>query len=59
MNKKHIKILLIQECAKLMVFEGVSQYYDAKKITAKRICNNNLKYLPNNGEISEQVYQLS
>ncbi|MCJ8312769.1 MAG: nucleotidyltransferase [Saccharospirillaceae bacterium] len=59
MNKKHIKTLLIQECAKLMYFEGVKQYYDAKKIASKRICNNSMKYLPSNGEISEQVYQLS
>ena len=59
MNKKHIKTLLIQECAKLMVFEGVSQYYDAKKIAAKRICNDSRKHLPSNGEISDAVYQLS
>jgi hypothetical protein len=59
MNKKHIKTLLIQECAKLMYFEGVTQYFSAKKIAAKRICRNKNQYFPSNGEISEAVYQLS
>jgi hypothetical protein len=59
MNKKHIKTLLIQECAKLMYFEGVTQYFDAKKIAAKRICRNKNQYFPSNGEISDAVYQLS
>lgn len=59
MNKKHIKTLLIQECAKLMYFEGVTQYFSAKKIAAKRICRNKIQHLPSNGEISEAVYQLS
>ena len=59
MKKTQIKALMIQECAKLMYFEGVSQYYDAKKIAAKRICQNKNQYFPSNGEISDAVYQLS
>jgi len=59
MNKKHIKALIIQECAKLMYFEGVSQYFDAKKIAAKRVCKSKNQFFPSNGEILEAVYQLS
>jgi len=59
MNKKHIKTLMIQECASLMYFEGVSQYFDAKRIAAKRICKSKNQFFPSNGEISKAVYQLS
>jgi hypothetical protein len=59
MNKKHIKILLIKECAKLMYFEGISQYFDAKRIAAKRICNRKYQYFPSNAEISDALYLLS
>ena len=59
MNKKHIKTLMIQECANLMYHEGVKQYFDAKKIAAKRICKNKNQYFPSNGEILNTVYQLS
>jgi hypothetical protein len=59
MNKKHLKALMIQECAKLMYFEGVTQYFDAKRIAAKRICKSKNQFFPSNGEILEAVYQLS
>lgn len=59
MNKKHIKSLMIQECAKLMYFEGVTQYFNAKRIAAKRICKSKNQYFPCNGEILNAVYQLS
>lgn len=59
MNKKHIKTLMIQECASLMYFEGVTQYYDAKKIAAKRICKNKYQCFPSNGDIQHAVHQLS
>lgn len=45
-----------------MVHEGVKQYFDAKRIAARRIIGKqyryNPKYLPSNGEISEAVYAL-
>lgn len=59
MNKKHLKTLLVRECAKLMYHEGVTQYYTAKRIAAKRICKNGNQYFPSNADISEAVYQLS
>ena len=59
MNKQHIKTLMIQECAKLMYFEGVSQYYDAKRIAAKRICKSKNQFFPTNGEIVNAVHELS
>ncbi len=59
MNKKHLKALMIQECAKLMYFEGVTQYFDAKRIAAKRICKSKNQFFPSNGEILDAVYQLS
>jgi hypothetical protein len=42
-----------------MYFEGVSQYFDAKRIVAKRICKKRNQYFPNNGEISDEVFRLS
>lgn len=59
MNKKHLKTLMIQECAKVMYFEGVSQYFDAKRIAAKRVCKNKHQYFPSNAEVSEAVHALS
>lgn len=59
MNKKQVKTLMIQECARIMYLEGVRQYFEAKKIAAKRICGKKNQFFPSNGEISEAVYQLS
>ncbi len=42
-----------------MYFEGVSQYFDAKRIAAKRICKKGNQYFPSNGEISDEVFRLS
>lgn len=45
-----------------MVHEGVKQYFDAKRIAARRIIGKqykyNPKYLPSNGEISDAVHAL-
>ena len=59
MNKKHLNTLLVRECANLMYHEGVTQYFEAKKIAAKRICKKGNQYFPSNAEISDAVYQLS
>lgn len=59
MNKKHLNILLVRECANLMYHEGVTQYFEAKKIAAKRICKKGNQHFPSNADISEAVYQLS
>jgi len=42
-----------------MYFEGVTQYFDAKRIAAKRICKGKSQFFPSNGDISNAVYQLS
>jgi len=61
MRKKHNqqRTLLIQTAAKLMYEEGVSQYLDAKKIASKRLYGKQLKNLPSNGEISDELYRIS
>lgn len=61
MRKKHNqqRTLLIQVAAKLMYEEGVSQYLDAKKIASKRLYGKQLKNLPSNGEISDELYRIS
>ena len=61
MRKKHndIRRLLVQEAARLMFEEGVSQYLDAKKKAAKRILGRQIKNLPSNGEISDELYRLA
>lgn len=46
-----------------MYEEGVGQYFDAKRIAAKRLIGKRYrfhpKYLPSNGEISDALYELS
>lgn len=58
-KQKQQRILLIQTAAKLMYEEGVSQYLDAKKIASKRLYGKQLKNLPSNGEISDELYRIS
>lgn len=53
------RILLVQAAARLMYEEGVSQYLDAKKIASKRLYGKQLKNLPSNGEISNELYRIS
>lgn len=68
-NKKsnsQIRQMLAREAARLMYEEGVSQYFDAKKMAAKRILGNggmkSMQYrpkdLPSNGEISNEMAKL-
>lgn len=61
MSKKQqqLRTLLIQKTARLMYEEGVSQYLDAKKIASKRLFGKQLKNLPSNGEISDELYRIS
>lgn len=61
MRKKNnnLRRLLVREAARLMFEEGVDQYLDAKKKAAKRILGKQTKILPSNGEISDELYQLS
>ena len=61
MRKKcnNLRELLIREAARLMFEEGVFQYLDAKKKAAKRILGKQTKALPSNGEIADELYQLS
>lgn len=58
-KQKQQRVLLIQTAAKLMYEEGVSQYLDAKKIASKRLYGKQLKNLPSNGEISDELYRIS
>ncbi|WP_237067136.1 nucleotidyltransferase domain-containing protein [Microbulbifer guangxiensis] len=61
-KEERFRHLITQEAARLMVNEGVKQYFDAKRIAARRIIGKqykyNPKYLPSNGEISEAVHAL-
>nr|WP_010131863.1 nucleotidyltransferase [Microbulbifer agarilyticus] len=61
-KEERFRHLIKQEAARLMVHEGVNQYFDAKRIAARRIIGKqykyNPKYLPSNGEISEAVHAL-
>lgn len=57
--------LITREAARLMYEEGVEQYYDAKRQAAKHVlghsCKNyklQLKHLPSNGEISDELANL-
>lgn len=60
-SKTHsqLRVELTKMAAKLMYEEGVSQFYDAKRIAAKRLLTQGgggnywIKDLPSNGEISE------
>ena len=58
-KQKQLRTLLIQKAAQIMNEEGVSQYLDAKKIASKRLFGKQLKNLPSNGEISEELYRIS
>lgn len=58
-KQKQQRVLLIQTAAKLMYEEGVSQYLDAKEIASKRLYGKQLKNLPSNGEISDELYRIS
>ncbi|AOS95679.1 hypothetical protein AUP74_00207 [Microbulbifer aggregans] len=61
-KEQRFRHLITQEAARLMVNEGVGQYFDAKRIAARRIIGKqykyNPKYLPSNGEISDAVHEL-
>lgn len=67
-NKAHnqIRQLLAKEAARLMYEEGVSQYFDAKRMAAKRLLGQSgkkgMQYrpqdLPSNGEISTEIAKL-
>ena len=61
MRKKsnNLRVLLVREAARLMFEEGVEQYLEAKKKAAKRILGKQTRDLPSNGEISDELYQLS
>lgn len=60
MKKEHrFRAMIVQEAARLMYEEGVQQFFDAKKLAAKRILGKKIKHLPSNGEISDALYQLS
>lgn len=58
-NSNNLRRLLVREAARLMFEEGVDQYLDAKKKAAKRILGKQRISLPSNGEISDELYQLS
>lgn len=58
-KQKELRTLLIQQAAKIMYEEGVSQYLDAKKIASKRLFGKQQKNLPSNGEISDELYRIS
>jgi len=58
-KSNNLRRLVVQEAARLMFEEGISQYFDAKKKAAKTILGKQTKNLPSNGEISDALYQLS
>ncbi len=58
-KEKQLRTLVIQKAARIMHEEGVSQYLDAKKIASKRLFGKQLKNLPSNGEISDELYRIS
>lgn len=65
-SNSQIRQILAKEAARLMYEEHVSQYFDAKKIAAKRLFGNGgtkaMQYrpkdLPSNGEISTEMAKL-
>ena len=65
-SNSQIRQTLAKEAARLMYQEGVSQYFDAKKMAAKRMFGNagkkGMQYrpkdLPSNGEISIEIAKL-
>jgi hypothetical protein len=58
-KSNNLRRLLVREAARLMFEEGLEQYFDAKKKAAKKILGKQIKNLPSNGEISDELYQLS
>ncbi len=66
-NHHQIRQILAKEAARLMYEEGVSQYFDAKRMAAKRLfgkagkktINYRPKDLPSNGEISLEIAKLA
>jgi len=58
-KQREIRQLLVREAARLMVEEGVDQYLDAKRIAAKRLLGKEVKMLPSNGEIADEVHRLA
>ncbi|MCP4701247.1 MAG: nucleotidyltransferase [Gammaproteobacteria bacterium] len=67
MKKQHSRETLAREAARLMYEEGVNQYFDAKRLAAKRIFGRSggrkMRYrpqdLPSNGEIQEKLVELA
>ncbi len=65
-SNSQIRYMLAREAARLMYEEDVSQYFDAKKMAAKRLFGNagmkGMQYrpkdLPSNGEISNEIAKL-
>ncbi len=65
-SNSQIRQMLAREAARLMYEEGVSQYFDAKKMAAKRLFGyagmKGMQYrpkdLPSNGEISDEMAKL-
>lgn len=62
----NIRQSLAQEAARLMYEDFVDQYYDAKRLAAKRLLHNGSKHqryrpkdLPSNGEISHELKKLA
>ena len=66
-SNSQIRQILAKEAARLMYEEDVSQYFDAKKMAAKRLFGNGgikgMQYrpkdLPSNGEISIEIAKLA
>ena len=58
-RSNNLRVLVAREAARLMFEEGVEQYFDAKKKAAKRILGKQTRNLPSNGEISDELHQLS
>lgn len=64
-TNSQLRVQITKIAAKLMYEEGVSQYYDAKRIAAKRMFTQGggkkfwIKDLPSNGEISEALASIA
>ena len=64
-NSNQLRLQITNLAAKLMYEEGISQYFDAKRIAAKRLLKQGgggniwFKDLPSNGEISNALNRLA
>ncbi len=58
-KRNAIKRLLVREAARLMYEEGVTQYLNAKRIASKRILGKQSRFLPSNGETSNELHRLA